>query len=109
MHVYECVPTFARSNFQRLKIGYQYPAKAVRLSMRDHVFRGFEFLVEAALKFFRDLVPHATFISFRGHCFNGALISLSFEQLRDRDLVERLGLVLLGRRHSSQIDDFEIA
>ena len=77
--------------------------------MTDRVFRGFEFLIEVTLKFFPDLVRHVTFIDSEGRCFSGALISLSFEQLRDRDLVEHLGHVLLGRHHSSQIGDFEIA
>jgi len=48
MHVFEYVLTFARNNFQRLGIGCQYLIKAFRSSMRDHVFIGFKFLVEAA-------------------------------------------------------------
>ena len=48
MHVFGYVLTFARNNFQRLGIGCRYPTKAFRSSMRDHVFIGFEFLVEAA-------------------------------------------------------------
>ena len=77
--------------------------------MKDRVFKGFEFLVEAVWRFSPDLVPHATFIGFEGRCFDAALISLSFELLKDRDLVEHLGHVLLGRHHSSQIDGSGIA
>lgn len=48
MHVFENFLTFARNNFQRLGIGCQFRIKAFRSSMRDHVFIGFKFLVEAA-------------------------------------------------------------
>jgi len=108
MHVFEYALTFARSNFQRLRIGCQYPTIAFRLSMRDHVFIGFEFLVEATLRSFRGLVRHAAFIGFEERCSNDALILLSFEQSWDKGLEEHSGHALLRRHHSSRINGSEI-